>query len=94
LSFWTGCCQCNIYFLFFELFEAVDMDGSFSMRRYTSHLDSWFKSYEVFKISAQVWACSATVNATEFAQNYPKFAKICPKTISLRTFEMPPKIEI
>jgi hypothetical protein len=40
---------------------------------------------------------SATVNATESAQNcpkLPKFAKICPKTISLRNFEMPPKIEI
>jgi hypothetical protein len=40
---------------------------------------------------------SAIVNAAEFAQNYaklPKFAKIYPKTISLRNFEMPPKIEI
>jgi hypothetical protein len=24
----------------------------------------------------------------------PKFAKICPKTIRMRNFEMPPKIEI
>jgi hypothetical protein len=30
---------------------------------------------------------SATANAA-------KFAEICPKTISLRNFEMPPKIEI
>jgi hypothetical protein len=40
---------------------------------------------------------SATVNAAKFAQNYPKlpkFAKIYPKTISLRSFEMPPKLEI
>jgi hypothetical protein len=40
---------------------------------------------------------SATVNGAESAQNcpkLPKFAKICPKTISLRNFEMPPKIEI
>jgi hypothetical protein len=40
---------------------------------------------------------SATINATEFAQicpKLPKFAKLCPKTISLRNFEMPPKIEI
>jgi hypothetical protein len=40
---------------------------------------------------------SATVNAAKSAQNYPKlpkFAKICPKTISLRNFEMPPKIEV
>jgi hypothetical protein len=40
---------------------------------------------------------SATVNAVESAQNCPKlpnFAKICPKIISLRNFEIPPKIEI
>jgi hypothetical protein len=40
---------------------------------------------------------SAIVNAAKSAQNnpkLPKFAKICPKTISLRNFEMPPKIEI
>jgi hypothetical protein len=36
----------------------------------------------------------AIVNAAQFAQNYPKSAKICPKTISLRNFEIPPKIEI
>jgi hypothetical protein len=38
---------------------------------------------------------SATVNAAESTQNCPKllkFAKICP--ISLRNFEMLPKIEI
>jgi hypothetical protein len=39
-------------------------------------------------------------NLPKFAQNYqncpklPKLAKICPKTISLRNFEMPPKFEI
>jgi hypothetical protein len=35
--------------------------------------------------------------AAEFAQNSPElpnFVKICPKTISLRNFEIPPKIEI
>jgi hypothetical protein len=40
---------------------------------------------------------STTINAAEYAQNcpkLPKFAKIYPKTISLRNFEMPPKIEI
>jgi hypothetical protein len=55
------------------------MDGSFSMRRYTSHLDSWFKSYEVFKISAQVWACSQPLsmqqNLPKTTQNLPKFAQ-------------------
>jgi hypothetical protein len=40
---------------------------------------------------------SGTANVAKSAQNcpkLPKFAKICPKTISLRNFEMPPKIEI
>jgi hypothetical protein len=39
----------------------------------------------------------AIANATKFAQNclnLPKIAKIYPKTISLRNFEIPPKIEI
>jgi hypothetical protein len=44
-------------FGFLKLFEPVDMDGSFPMRRYTSRLDSWFKSYELLKISAEVGAC-------------------------------------
>jgi hypothetical protein len=40
---------------------------------------------------------SAIAIAAEYAQNYPKlpnFVKICPNTISLRNFEIPPKIEI
>jgi hypothetical protein len=40
---------------------------------------------------------SPTATVVEFAQNYPKlpnFVKICPKTISLRNFEIPPKLEI
>jgi hypothetical protein len=40
---------------------------------------------------------STTAMATESAQNCPKlpnFAKIFPKIISLRNFEIPPKIEI
>jgi hypothetical protein len=101
LGLWTGCYECNNFFDFFKLFENVDMDGGFPMRRYTSRLDSWFKSYEVFKISAQVGACcqplSMQQNLPKFAQNcpkLPKFAKICPKTISLRNFGMPLKIEI
>ena len=39
----------------------------------------------------------ATTIATESTQNNPKlqnFVKICPKTISLRKFEIPPKIKI
>jgi hypothetical protein len=40
---------------------------------------------------------SAISNAAKSAQYYPnlpKFAKICPKAISLENFEIPPKIEI
>jgi hypothetical protein len=40
---------------------------------------------------------SATAIAAESAQNnpnLPNFVKICPKTISLRNFEIPPKFEI
>jgi hypothetical protein len=40
---------------------------------------------------------SAIVNAAKFAQirpKLPKTAKICPKIISFRNFEMPPEIEI
>jgi hypothetical protein len=37
---------------------------------------------------------STTVNAAECAQNCQNLQKTCPKTISLRNFEMPPKIEI
>jgi hypothetical protein len=40
---------------------------------------------------------SAIAIAAESAQNspkLPKFVKICPKTISLRNFEIPPQIEI
>ena len=35
---------------FLKLFEVVDMDGSFPMRRYMQSLDLQFKSYEVFQI--------------------------------------------
>jgi hypothetical protein len=54
---WVGFYKCNKFLNFLKPFEVVDMDGNFPMRRYTSRLDSWFKSYEVFKISAQVGAC-------------------------------------
>jgi hypothetical protein len=47
--------------------------------------------------SFYVGILSATVIAIESTQNslkLPNFVKICPKTISLRNFEIPPKIEI
>jgi hypothetical protein len=51
--------------------------------------------FQSFSLSKE--ELSTTGNAVEFAQNcpkLPKFAKICPKTISLGNFEIPPKIEI
>ena len=38
-----------------------------------------------------LWACSQPL---PMHQNLPKTAKICPITISLRNYEIPPKIEI
>jgi hypothetical protein len=60
-------------------------------------LDSWFKSGEVLKIGQSLGMLLATTTAAKSVQICPKLfktAKICPKTISLRNFEMPPKIEI
>jgi hypothetical protein len=37
---------------------------------------------------------STTAIVAKFAQNCQIFAKICPKTICLRNFEIPPKIEV
>jgi hypothetical protein len=54
-------------------------------------LDSQFKSYEVFKISSEIWA---RCQPLPMQQNLPKIAKILPKTISSRNFEIPSKIEI
>jgi hypothetical protein len=50
------------------------------MSRYTSSLDLRFKSYEVFKISAQVRACCQPLPMQQNLPFLPKFAKICPKT--------------
>jgi hypothetical protein len=64
-------------------------------------LDLRFKGYEVFKISGEVWACCQPLpmqqNLLNSAQSYlklPKTTKICLETISLRNFEIPPKIMI
>jgi hypothetical protein len=40
-----------------KLFVAVDVDGTFPMRRFMHHLDMCPKSYRGLKISAWVWAC-------------------------------------
>jgi hypothetical protein len=50
------------------------VDCSFPMRRYTYGLDLGFKSYEVFKISAQVGACCQPLS---MQQNLPKTAQNC-----------------
>jgi hypothetical protein len=54
-------------------------------------LDLWFKSYEVFKNSNELWGCYQPL---PMQQNLPKTTRICPETIISRNFEIPPKIEI
>jgi hypothetical protein len=74
------------------------MDGSFPNE--TLHVPfglmvDELESYKDFNPSSGM--LSATANVAKATQNFPKlpkFAKIYPKTISLRNFEMPPKIEI
>jgi hypothetical protein len=74
-----------------KLLKALGMDSSFPMRRSMQHLDSWFKSYGVLKISAMLWACSQPLS---MQQILPKTAKILPKSVQRWNFEIPPKIEI
>jgi hypothetical protein len=79
---------------FLNFWSVVDMDGSFPMRRYTQSLDLRFKSYEVFKISGDLWACCQPL---PMQQILPKSAQNCPnlpKSAQGRNFEIPPKIEI
>ena len=83
---WAGCCEHNMFVDFLSILSVVDMDGSFPMRCYTQSLDLRFKSYEVFKISSDLWAFCQPLPMwqmlPEFAQNYPKlpkFTKIYPK---------------
>jgi hypothetical protein len=73
-------CKCNKFLDFLKLFEVVDMDCSFPMRQcYMYRLDLWFKSYEVFKISAQVGICCQPLlmkqNLPKTAQNYQNLPK-------------------
>jgi hypothetical protein len=59
---------------------------------FTVHKLERFKDF-----SLALGMLSAIAYSAKFAQNCPKppkFAKICPKTISLRNFDMLPKIEI
>jgi hypothetical protein len=72
----------------------MGMDCSFPKSHYTSFLDSWFKSYEVLKISAKIWACSEPL---PMQQILPKSAQNCqnlPKFAQRWNFEIPPKIKI
>jgi hypothetical protein len=79
---------------FLNFLSVVDMDGSFSTRCYTQSLDLRFKSYEVLKISCDLWACCQPLPMQQIlpisTQNCPKL----PKFAQSRHFEIPPKIEI
>jgi hypothetical protein len=64
------------------------------MRRYTYSLDLRFKSFEVFKISSDLWACCQPL---PMQQILPKTAQNCQnlsKSSQRRNFEIPPKVEI
>jgi hypothetical protein len=70
------------------------MDGSFPMRCYMLSSGSWFKSYEVLKISAKLRACCQPL---PMQQNLPKTAQNCQNLLKFaqrQNFEIPPKIEI
>jgi hypothetical protein len=71
---------------FFELFWWMGNSKGFSTSHYTQHFYTIFISYGVlcFFFKCWRWICP----------KLPNFAKICPKTISLRNFELPPKTEI
>jgi hypothetical protein len=55
------------------------------------------KLWGIFDFNSSLGMLSATTNVAKSAQIYPKVPKsveICPKIISLRNFEIPPKFEI
>jgi hypothetical protein len=59
--------------------------------------DTFCKSYDVLFFLSNEGMLVATAIAAECAQNSPKlpnFVKICPKSTSLRNFEILPKIKI
>jgi hypothetical protein len=65
------------------------MDCSYPMRRYTLHLDSYFKSYEVLKITTKLQACCQPL---PMHQNLPKTAQNCQnllKSAPRQNFEIP-----
>jgi hypothetical protein len=71
----------------------VGIDCSYPKSHYTSFSDLRFKSYEVFKIPAKVWAYSQPL---PMQQILPKTAQNCqnlPKSAQRQNFEMPPKID-
>jgi hypothetical protein len=79
---------------FLNFLSVVDMDSSFPMRRYMQSLDLRFKSYEVFKISGDLWAHCQPL---PMQPNLPKTAqnrKSLPKSAQSQNFEIPPKIKI
>jgi hypothetical protein len=83
----VGCCECNKFLDFLKLFEDVDMGCSFPMWRYMLRLDSWFKSYEVLKISAKLRACCQPLPMQQNLPTIAKTAKLCqnlPKDKSLK----------
>jgi hypothetical protein len=76
-ALWVGCCEHNMFVDFLNFLSVVDMDGSFPMRCYTQSLDLRFKSYEIFKISDNLWACYQPLPMQQICSKLPKIAKNC-----------------
>jgi hypothetical protein len=62
-------------------------------------LDSWLRSYEVFKVLAKVWACSQPLpmqqnlpKSTQNCLNYPKLPKSAQKQIVQETLKFHKKL--
>jgi hypothetical protein len=68
---------------FLIFLSVVNIDGSFPMRRYMQSLDLRFKSYEVSKISGDLWACCQPL----LQQILPKSAQICPNLPKAKTLK-------
>jgi hypothetical protein len=52
------------------------------------------KVMRYLRLKLKFWHALSHYQCNKICPNLPKIAKICPKTISLRNFEIPPKIEI
>jgi hypothetical protein len=75
----------------------MENSKGFPTSHHTQDSNTFCKSSDFILIYSNEGMLSAIAIAIESDQTCPKlpnFVKICPKTISLRNFEIPPEIEI